>query len=138
MKFQDEDEILDENLLDRELLLDPQPEQPEDDDSSAGSESQAYLHMLSTSPEFVKLWLATIISNVGDWLTFPFLVAFSSELAKNTSLEVVAISLLFLSRTVPPLLFASLGGIVIDKFNRKHVLVTTNVCLLYTSDAADD
>ena len=83
--------------------------------------------MLSTSPEFVKLWFATIISNVGDWLTFPFLVAFSSELAKNTSLEMVAISLLFLSRTVPPLLFASLGGIIIDKFNRKHVLVITNV-----------
>ena len=141
-QFQDFDheEIVDRGEdFDRAKLLDGEIDEstPETHQTSV-QPTRSTWQVIQHSPEFTKLWLATIVSNAGDWFTFPLLISIVYDFSQDTAFASIAISLYFLTRTVPPLIFSSLGGVLLDRFNRKHILVMCNVvrgilapCFLY-------
>ncbi|HEU4964387.1 MAG TPA: MFS transporter [Bacilli bacterium] len=72
---------------------------------------------------FVRLWAAQLISLVGDQIyliALPWLVYDVTHSGSSMSLS-------FAFEMLPYLIFSLLGGVLSDKWNRKHVLVLGNV-----------
>jgi predicted MFS family arabinose efflux permease len=84
---------------------------------------QRYLTLLRTRPQFRYLWLAAVVSFAGDWFnTIASLILVNRYLDSTT-----AVSLLFISRALPPFLLGPVAGVVADRFNRKTILIVTDL-----------
>jgi MFS family permease len=83
-----------------------------------------YAAVLRGNPEYAKLWLAQVVSLTGDWFGTVVLSTLVAALSDGSGL---ALSLFFLSRFVPPLLLSAHVGVITDRYNRKHVLVVSNL-----------
>lgn len=84
---------------------------------------QRYLTLIRLRPQFRYLWLAQVISLTGDW----FNVIASVVLINRYTHSTLAVGGLFLARALPPFLMGPLAGVVADRFNRKAVLITSDL-----------
>ena len=85
------------------------------------------------------LFPANTVSNIGSWaqrIAQDWLVL---ELTNNNG---TYLGLVTAVQFAPVLFFSLHGGKLADRFNKRKVLILTNImggaCLLYTSDAADE
>lgn len=76
-------------------------------------------------PLFAKLYYAQIVSLIGDSCTWigVALLAFEFEGAKSAKILATALTL----RVAAFILFGSYAGVLADRFNRKHILILTNI-----------
>jgi MFS family permease len=74
---------------------------------------------VARSPSYFPLWLGQLISNFGDTLHYIALVVLVYELTGRG----VAVALLVAAEIVPVVALGPVAGVVIDRFNRKNVLV---------------
>ena len=84
---------------------------------------QTYLALLGRRPGFRSLWLAQIVSLAGDWFNAIATVMLVNRHG-NTGL---AVSVLFLARSLPPFFIVPLAGVVADRFNRKTILIASDL-----------
>jgi len=77
--------------------------------------------LLKTGP-FSRLWRAGLVSSTGDWISILATLSLAEELAGGSGI-VLALT----SRILPGLFFAAIGGIIADRFNRKFVMLFTEV-----------
>ena len=82
-----------------------------------------YLSLLRNRPQYRNLWLASLISMLGDW----FNVIATVILVNRYTDSGVAVGALFLARTLPPFLLSPVVGVVADRFNRKTILIVSDV-----------
>ena len=99
-----------------------------------------YLDLLRRNPNFRNLWLGSVISQFGDW----FNVIAAAELITRLTDSGVALSYLFLARFLPLFVFSPFAGILADRWNRKHIMVLSDVLrgvtvlgFLFINDAGD-
>lgn len=85
---------------------------------------QRYLRLLRDNPEYTKLWFAQVISLTGDWFNTIVLIGLVTQYSGNSAL---AISLFLTLRVLPPLLLGPFAGVLLDRFNRKHILMWSNI-----------
>lgn len=85
---------------------------------------QRYLRLLRENPEYTKLWFAQVISLTGDWFNTIVLIGLVTQYSGNSAL---AISLYLTLRVLPPLLLGPFAGVLLDRFNRKHILMWSNI-----------
>jgi MFS family permease len=85
---------------------------------------QRYWRLLHENPEYAKLWFAQVISLMGDWFNT---VVLSSMVARFSNGSGIAISIFLMLRVLPPLLAGPFAGVLLDRFNRKHLLVASNL-----------
>ena len=82
-----------------------------------------YLNLLKKRPNFRRLWLATVISLGGDWFN-----TIASLIIVNKYTESgLAISWILIARTLPLFLVSPLAGVVADRYDRKKLLIITDV-----------
>jgi MFS family permease len=75
--------------------------------------------------DFLALWIAQIFSQLADRVIF---VVFVAVIASNfTSTSTTHQSLLYIAFTIPAVLLTAVAGVFIDKWNKKHILITTNI-----------
>lgn len=74
---------------------------------------------------FLALWVAQIFSQLADRVIFVVFVAVIAN--KFISTSTTYQSLLYVAFTIPAVLFTAVAGVFIDKWNKKHVLITTNI-----------
>jgi len=84
---------------------------------------QNYQSLLKQRPQFRLLWLAQVISLTGDWFNTIAVVILINRYTDSAT----AVSILFLTRSLPAFLFGPLAGVVADRFDRKTVLVLSNL-----------
>jgi len=84
---------------------------------------QAGLRELLRIPDFRKLWLAQSISDFGDNLTFLTLLFLVQRLTGST----VALAGLAIAVAVPSLVIGLFAGVYVDRWNRKTVMVVSDV-----------
>ena len=85
---------------------------------------QNYLNLLRRNPDFSRLWYAQVVSLFGDWFsTITLLALVAAYSPENKGL---AISGLLLARSLPPMLISPAAGVLIDRFDRKRLLVWSN------------
>lgn len=81
---------------------------------------------LFTTP-FPKLWTSQILSQIAQNLLNFALIIQVFELASHSRFANVAVGMLILSFGVPSIIFAALAGVYVDYWDRKKVLVVTNL-----------
>src|SRR5689334_264787 len=74
---------------------------------------------------FGLLWFGGLISFIGDWVMFVSLPLYILDLTKS----VVAMGTLFLVNIIPSLFLGSVAGVFVDRWDRKRILVVTNLLL---------
>lgn len=82
-----------------------------------------YFELLQTNSNFRWLWAGQLVSLLGDW----FNIIASAILIHNLTGSGLAIGILFTIRMLAPFLIAPIAGICADRYNRKHILIVTDI-----------
>jgi MFS family permease len=80
-----------------------------------------YLRVIR-SPRYFPLWLGQIVSNLGDTVNYVALVVLVFGLSHSG----LAVSALVVSEIGPTLLIGPIAGVVIDRFDRRRVLIVVD------------
>ncbi|MFM8303400.1 MAG: MFS transporter [Actinomycetota bacterium] len=73
---------------------------------------------------YFRLWLAQVVSSTGDWIGLIALLAIAARVSSNPG---AAVSLVMLARVVPGFFLGTIGGVLIDRFDRRLVMVCSDV-----------
>lgn len=77
------------------------------------------------SHEFFRLWLVQVVSAMGDWLGFSAIILLASRVGDSGGAG--AISLVMAARIIPGFVFAPVAGVLVDRWDRKRVMVACDV-----------
>jgi MFS family permease len=82
-----------------------------------------YITLLTSNRDYRLLWLGEVVSLFGDWFN---LIASAALISRLTS-SGLAVGGLFVVRMLAPFLVSPLAGVVADRYNRKRLLVMTDL-----------
>jgi len=74
-------------------------------------------------PGFLPLFGAQFISSLGDWTGLFAIIAIAGSVSNSAT----AVGFVMIARMLPGFLFAPVGGALIDRWNRKAVMVTCDL-----------
>jgi MFS family permease len=83
-----------------------------------------YARLLRNNPDFTRLWLAQVVSLLGDWFNTIVMSALVSKYSGGSGL---AVSAFLLARFIPPLVIGPFAGVLADRFDRKKLLIFSDV-----------
>ena len=102
--------------------------------------SRSYVQLVRENKDFRQLWLAAVISMLGEWFNT---IALFFLILEYTGSEFL-LGLLFTVRMAGFALLQPLIGLLADRFNRKYLMVITNLiqavlalCFLLVNDSSD-
>ena len=98
--------------------MDPEPESAVTRVNLSG-----YAHLLRTNANFRRLWMAQIISEIGDW--FYTLAIYTLLLQLTGQARSVALALVL--QVLPQTFIGPAAGVVNDRIRRKHVMITADL-----------
>ncbi|WP_414637883.1 bifunctional MFS transporter/dTMP kinase [Actinophytocola sp.] len=86
---------------------------------------------------FRRLWGVTYLCSIGDWLSLLALTGLVTKLTEGYQAQSFAFAGVVLTQLLPGLLFAPLGGVLADRFDRRKIMVICDVlrCALFISIA---
>ncbi len=74
---------------------------------------------------YLRLWVVQAIGSTGDWLGFLAIGAAATELGGGT--PETAVGFVFSVRIIPGLFLAPLAGVLVDRWNRKRVMIVCDL-----------
>jgi MFS family permease len=77
--------------------------------------------------DFALVWTASLISATGDWVLFIGLPIYVFQLTGST----LATSAMFVAELVPQIVFGSIAGVFVDRWDRKGTMVIANLVLTF-------
>ena len=83
----------------------------------------SYLKFLRTNQKFRRFWLATIVSQIGDWFNYIAIFVVLTDLTGSGE----AISWFLIAKFLPTTLLGPFAGVVADRFNRKKIMITCDL-----------
>lgn len=84
---------------------------------------RTHFPLIFESPSFRWLWLANLVSKLGDWLGLIALNLYVYTLTGSAT----ALAGLLAVEAIPALLIGSVAGVVVDRFRRRHVMILSNL-----------
>ena len=85
-----------------------------------------YRQLLKGNADFRRLWTGQVISEIGDWLNNIAVLALTIQLA-GRGREGLAIAIYAVARHLPLFLFGPLAGVVVDRVDRRRVMVAADI-----------
>lgn len=85
-----------------------------------------YRQLLAAHPDFRRLWTGQVISEIGDWFNNIAVLALAIELAGKGH-EGKAVALYAIARHLPLFLFGPLAGVIVDRVDRRLVMIAADV-----------
>ena len=79
------------------------------------------------SAAFFRLWLAQAVASLGDWLGFLAILALASSIGLESDQQGTSIGIVMAARIIPGLFFSGPAGVLIDRMDRKQVMVVTTL-----------
>jgi dTMP kinase len=76
---------------------------------------------------FRRLWGVSFICSVGDWLSLLALTGLITKLTDDYAFQNYAFAGVVLTQLLPGLLFAPIGGLLADRFDRRKVMVLCDI-----------
>ena len=76
---------------------------------------------LFNTHSFFRLWLAQVVSSLGDWIGFVAITAIAARIGGSS--PETAISLVLSARLLPGFFLAPMAGVFVDRLDRKKVMV---------------
>lgn len=83
-----------------------------------------YVSLLRENRDFRLLWIAQVVSLLGDWFNT---IALSALVIAYSDGSGLALSLFLLARFLPPLIIGPIAGVLVDRFDRLKILIYCNV-----------
>jgi dTMP kinase len=77
------------------------------------------------SHAFFRLWLAQVASAMGDWIGFVAIVSVAARVGGSS--PEAAVSVVMSARIIPGFFFAPVAGVLVDRWDRKKVMVSCDV-----------
>lgn len=71
-----------------------------------------------------RVFVAQFVSSLGDWIGIFAIIAIASSVSNNSG---YAVALPMLVRIVPGLFLASIGGLLVDRLDRRKIMVTCDI-----------
>lgn len=93
------------------------------DESVQREKLVGYVELLQSNSNFRWLWSGQVVSLLGDW----FNIIASAILVLKLTDSGLALGILFTIRMLAPFFMSPLAGICADRFNRKHILIITDI-----------
>jgi MFS family permease len=82
-----------------------------------------YVELVRRNANFRRVWLAQIVSEMGDWLNFVALLQLIKEYAPGAQ----SAGALIIMQLLPFFLLSPAAGVVADRFNRRHVMIAADL-----------
>src|SRR5574340_255493 len=73
---------------------------------------------------FRALWISQFVSGIGDWLVVGLLIPLVTTLTGGSSFAVAGI---MIAKIIPSLLFSSVIGVFVDRFDRRRLMIACDV-----------
>ena len=88
---------------------------------ASGPTRTATVRLFGTK-DFFRLWLAQVVSALGDWIGFLAILAIADRIGGAGAIGVV-----MTARILPGFFLAPVAGVLLDRWNRKRVMVACDV-----------
>src|ERR1700674_3747523 len=98
--------------------MDPQPEL-----ISTSISLSAYLRLVRHNRNFRRLWLAQIVSEVGDWFYTLSIYTLLLQLTGHAG----SVALALVLQVLPQTFVGPTAGVVNDRLRRKHVMIAADI-----------
>jgi MFS family permease len=85
-----------------------------------------YRRLLAENADFRRLWTGQVVSEIGDWLNNIAVLALAIQLA-GAGLVGRAVALYAVARHLPLFLFGPVAGVVVDRLNRRRVMIAADL-----------
>ena len=92
-------------------------------EQTTGMSTGAYRRLFANR-NFRRLWYGQFVSGIGDWLVIGFLIPLVTQLSGGSSFAVAGI---LIAKIIPALLFSTLIGVMVDRFDRRKIMIGTEV-----------
>ena len=79
--------------------------------------------MLNTNADMRRVFMAQVISYLGDWFSFVAIIGLVDDLTGSQFL----ISLVVVAFSLPSFLASPIAGSMVDRFDRRRILVVVSV-----------
>lgn len=91
--------------------------------------SRSAVSRLAANGRFRRLWIAQLVSGVGDWFVIGLLIPMVTSLSGGSSFAVAGV---LIAKIVPALLLSSLTGAIVDRSDRRRTMIAADItrCLL--------
>ena len=76
------------------------------------------------SSAYFRLWMAQVVSSLGDWIGLVAVVAIAARVSKGSG---AAVGLVMAARMVPGFFLAPVGGVLIDRWDRRRTMVVCDL-----------
>src|ERR1700720_2357457 len=98
--------------------MDPQPER-----AATSISLSAYLRLVRYNPNFRRLWLAQIVSEIGDWFYTLSIYTLLLQLTGRAS----SVALALVLQVLPQTLVGPTAGVVNDRLRRKQGMIAADL-----------
>lgn len=76
-------------------------------------------------PSFRRLWFASFVSSLGDWIGFVAVIALTTRVSKGTGETAVAFVLS--ARLLPGFFLGPIAGVLLDRLDRRRVMMACDI-----------
>ena len=98
--------------------MEPQPEQ-----SASPVSLRSYGQLLRANPNFRRLWMAQIVSEIGDWFYTLSIYTLLLQLTGHAS----SVALALVLQVLPQTLVGPTAGVINDRLRRKQVMIAADL-----------
>ena len=97
--------------------------EPEPEHGASSISLGSYVRLIRANPNFRRLWLAQIVSEIGDWFYTLSIYTLLLQLTGHAGSVAVAMVL----QVLPQTLVGPTAGVVNDRLKRKHVMIAADL-----------
>jgi MFS family permease len=76
------------------------------------------------SAAFFRLWMAQVVSSLGGWIGLVAVIALAARVSGGNE---AAVGLVMAARLVPGFFFAAVGGVLVDRWDRRRTMVACDI-----------
>src|SRR6202050_359266 len=98
--------------------MDPQPER-----AASTITFASYVRLLRGNRNFRRLWMAQIVSEIGDWFYTLSIYTLLLQLTGHAG----SVALALVLQVLPQTLVGPMAGVVNDRLRRKHVMIAADL-----------
>ncbi len=84
---------------------------------------RSYITLFSTNHGFTRLWLASVISQFGNWFNYIAIFVLLQQLTGSGN----AISWFLIAKFLPTAVFAPAAGVIADRISRKTIMISCDL-----------
>lgn len=88
-----------------------------------GERTSGYLELIRSNGNFRRLWMGTLVSQLGDWFNTIALYSLIDTLTGSP----LAMGGVFLFKFLPWALASPLAGVFVDRYNRRYVMIISDI-----------